>query len=101
MATTAVRRYNKTSAPSEDSSMREYLDAELRKLTDTLEDLRRGLTLSVVTYTVANLPSAVTSGMGARAFVTDANATTFNSIVAGGGTNKLSVFSDGTNWRIG
>jgi hypothetical protein len=55
------------------------------------------------TYTVATLPSAsgTTAGAGARAFVTDANATTFASIVAGGGANGVPVYSDGTNWRIG
>lgn len=52
-------------------------------------------------YTVATLPSAVTSGSGARAFVSDANATTFASTVAGGGANKVPVYSDGTNWKIG
>ena len=52
-------------------------------------------------YTVATLPSAVTSGTGARAFVSDANATTFASTVAGGGANKVPVYSDGTNWKIG
>jgi hypothetical protein len=52
-------------------------------------------------YTVATLPSAATSGMGARAFVSDANATTFASTVAGGGANAVPVYSDGTNWKIG
>ena len=52
-------------------------------------------------YTVATLPSAVTAGAGARAFVSDANATTFASTVAGGGANKVPVYSDGTNWKIG
>lgn len=51
------------------------------------------------TYTVATLPAATT--VGNRAFVTDATSTTFNSIVAGGSTNKVPVFADGTNWRIG
>lgn len=51
--------------------------------------------------TVAGLPSASTAGSGARAFVTDANATTFLSTVAGGGANKVPVVSDGTNWLIG
>lgn len=51
--------------------------------------------------TVAGLPSAATAGMGARAFVTDANATTFLSTVVGGGANKVPVVSDGTNWLIG
>jgi len=52
-------------------------------------------------YTVATLPSASTAGAGARAFVTDATATTFASVVAGGGANKVPVVSDGTNWIIG
>ena len=58
-------------------------------------------TISFTVYTVATLPSAVTLGAGTRAFVSDANATTFASIVAGGGSNKVPVYSDGTNWRIG
>jgi hypothetical protein len=53
------------------------------------------------TSTVAGLPSASTVGAGARSFVTDANATTFASVVAGGGSNGVPVYSDGTNWRIG
>jgi hypothetical protein len=51
--------------------------------------------------TVSGLPSAATAGTGARAFVTDATATTFASTVAGGGSNKVPVYSDGTNWKIG
>lgn len=51
--------------------------------------------------TVAGLTPAATAGAGARSFVTDANATTFASIVAGGGANGVPVYSDGTNWRIG
>ena len=49
---------------------------------------------------VASLPSAATVGAGARSFVTDANATTFMSTVAGGGANKVPVVSDGANWKI-
>ena len=52
-------------------------------------------------YTVNTLPSASTVGAGSRAFVTDANATTFHSTVASGGANKVSVISDGTIWLIG
>lgn len=51
--------------------------------------------------TVANLPSAAREGAGARAFVTDATATTFLSVVVGGAANKVPVVSDGTNWLIG
>ena len=50
--------------------------------------------------TVATLP-AVTGLSGSRSFVSDASATTFASIVAGSGSNKVPVYCDGTNWRIG
>lgn len=58
-------------------------------------------TLLTTPTTVALLPSAVTLGVGTRAFVTDATATTFASTVSGGGSNKVPVYSDGTNWKIG
>lgn len=51
--------------------------------------------------TVGALPSAATAGAGARAFVTDSNSTTFHATVAAGGSNKVPVVSDGTNWLIG
>lgn len=53
--------------------------------------------------TVADLPSAGSSraGAGARHFVTDATSTTFGSVVVGGGSESVPVYSDGTNWRIG
>lgn len=57
--------------------------------------------VKTLSTTVASLPSASTSGAGARAFVTDANATTFLSTVAGGGSNAVPVVSNGTNWLIG
>jgi hypothetical protein len=50
---------------------------------------------------VASLTAAATAGKGARSFVNDATATTFASVVAGGGANAVPVYSDGTNWRIG
>jgi|TARA_R110000851_G_scaffold252844_1_gene405312 hypothetical protein len=53
------------------------------------------------TTSVVSLPVAGTAGAGARHFVTDANATTFASVVVGGGANGVPVYSDGTNWRIG
>ena len=53
------------------------------------------------TYTVATLPSAVTSGVGATSFVTDALAPAFGGTVAGGGAVAMPVYSDGTNWKVG
>ncbi len=52
-------------------------------------------------YTVATLPSASTSGVGARSFVTDALAPNFNVTVVTGGAVAVPVFSDGTNWKVG
>ena len=56
---------------------------------------------ALTNYTVATLPSAVTSGKGARSFVTDALAPTFGSTVAAGGAVATPVYSDGTNWKVG
>jgi hypothetical protein len=52
-------------------------------------------------YLVADLPITAATSVGARAFVTNSSVTTFNTIVAGGGANKVPVFFDGTNWRVG
>ena len=56
---------------------------------------------ALTNYTVATLPSAVTSGKGSRSFVTDALLPTFGSTVAGGGAVATPVYSDGTNWKVG
>jgi len=56
---------------------------------------------ALTNYTVATLPSAVTSGKGARSFVTDALLPTFGSTVAAGGAVAVPVYSDGTNWKVG
>lgn len=52
-------------------------------------------------YTVTTLPSAATSGKGARAFVTDALAPAFGATVVTGGAVAVPVYSDGTNWKVG
>jgi hypothetical protein len=56
---------------------------------------------ALTNYTVATLPSAVTSGKGSRSFVTDALLPTFGSTIAGGGAVATPVYSDGTNWKVG
>jgi len=57
--------------------------------------------LKLQTYTVATLPSASTSGVGAKSFVTDALAPAFGATVASGGAVAVPVYSDGTNWKVG
>lgn len=51
--------------------------------------------------TVAHLPTSPAVTGGERAVVSDATATTFASIVAGGGSNMVPVLFNGTNWIIG
>jgi hypothetical protein len=63
---------------------------------DGLEVFNR-LTLPI--SAVGSLPSAAASE-GAIAYVNDATATTRLSVAAGGGSNKVLVFSDGANWLI-
>ncbi|AMV30873.1 hypothetical protein VN12_19720 [Pirellula sp. SH-Sr6A] len=58
-----------------------------------------GATFSVGTYTVATLPNA-SSNAGREAQVTDSSVTTYRSNVAGGGTSRVKVFSNGLNWLV-
>jgi len=54
--------------------------------------------------TLSGLGSAATAGASARGFITDSNAAAsgnFGAVAAGGGSNKVPVYSDGTDWRIG
>jgi hypothetical protein len=51
--------------------------------------------------TVAGLGTCNSGAKGTRGFATDANSTTFLATAAGGGSNKVPVVCDGTNWVIG
>jgi len=72
----------------------------LRQYFNTIDNLAAQFCLSGV-YEVATLPGASTLGAGARAFVIDSSVTTFGTTVAGGGTGKVPVYSDGTDWKVG
>jgi hypothetical protein len=72
------------------------------KIDSTFSQLQTSDVLpSLTNYTVATLPSAATSGVGARSFVTDAVAPVFGGAVSGGGSVATPVYSDGTNWKVG
>ena len=67
-----------------------------------LDQLKTDTIIPALTnYTVATLPSAVTSGKGARSFVTDALLPTFGSTVTAGCAVATPVYSDGTDWKVG
>lgn len=57
--------------------------------------------LRTLPMTFASLQTAASVGNGGRAFITDGALTVFNTTAAGGGTNNVPVFSDGTQWRYG
>jgi hypothetical protein len=81
-------------------------------------DARRSSITTLISYVEANftavvaqtvqtipvrfdqLPNAV-GNAGARAFITDGSTATFAATVAGGGANKVPIYSDGTNWKVG
>jgi len=72
------------------------------RLDSILKQLQTSTSIpALTTYTVSTLPSAVTAGVGAQSFVTDATAPTFGSAVVGGGAVATPVYSDGTNWMVG
>jgi hypothetical protein len=71
------------------------------QLNNALNVIINNYTVGTTVYTVATLPSAVTSGAGTRTFVSDSSVTTFNTTVASGGANTVPVFSNGTNWKVG
>jgi hypothetical protein len=58
------------------------------------------MSVQTTPVTYVQLPAAV-GNAGARAFITDGSTTTFNATVAGGGANKVPIFSDGTVWKVG
>jgi len=72
------------------------IEEVIRNTEVNFNDLLRSM--FVPTCLVSELPTAT---VGVRGFVTDANATTFASAVAGGGSNGVPVYNDGTIWRIG
>ena len=94
-------------APNLPLAPNEYERRYFDQLTNTMRlyfnqiDKILGQLKANVPVTVANLPSAVTSGVGTRAFVTDSSVSTFGTTVAGGGSTKVPVYSDGTNWKVG
>lgn len=83
-----------------DRQYHDTLNNILRQYFSTIDNLVAGFCLSGV-YEVATLPGAAQLGVGARAFVIDSSVSTFGTTVAGGGSIKVPVYSDGTDWKVG
>ena len=110
---TSETELSKIAAPSLPLATTEYdrqyqdqLNNVLRLYFNRLDNLLAQLVASGVippttSYTVATLPSAATSGAGARSFVTDALAPAFGATVVTGGAVAVPVYSDGTVWKVG
>ena len=83
-----------------DRGYQDTLNNILRQYFATIDNLAAQFCLSGV-FTVATLPDAASLGAGARAFVIDSSVSTFGTTVAGGGSDKVPVYSDGTDWKVG
>ena len=94
----APTEYNRQYADQLNNVLRLYFN----RIDSILDQLKTDAIIPALTnYTVATLPSAVTSGKGARSFVTDALAPVFGATVVTGGAVAVPVYSDGTNWKVG
>ena len=110
---TSEYELNKVAAPNLPLATPEYSQQYIDQLNNVLrlyfnridalntQLMASGVVPPLTNYTVATLPSAVTSGKGARSFVTDALAPTFGATVVTGGAVAVPVYSDGTNWKVG
>lgn len=76
-------------------------NADTRSITERVNRLIRFFNVATNPVLVADLPSAVTEGFGARALVTDADTPVLGDVVVGGGAVQAGVISDGTDWRVG
>jgi len=70
--------------------------AVIRAITGGAITLSRPLVLP--SYTVASLPTCNTKLKGGMAYVTDAAAPTYNSVLTGGGSIAVPVFCSGVGW---
>lgn len=111
--------FNITTAATNRSCLKSYVNLELcpgslggggtyveinNGTAGTYRDLKlRDMTASGMicagTYTVGTLPSAAANAYK-FATVSDSSVTTFGSTVAGGGSSKVQVYSNGTNWTV-
>jgi hypothetical protein len=104
---TSENLINRVVAPRLPNATQQYDPRYLDQLNNTLRlyfnqiDAILGQLTANAPLTVATLPSAATAGVGSRAFVTDSSVSTFGTTVAGGGSTKVPVYSDGTNWKVG
>ena len=76
-------------------------NADIRTIAERVNRLIRFFNVATNPVAVADLPSAVTEGIGARALVTDADTPVLGDVVVGGGAVQAGVISDGTDWRVG
>lgn len=90
----------RSSPPGSSGSGQNALTPNLTLKGDAAKSVQAHGPVTFPSYAVSALPAAA-SYPYARVFVTDATAPAFGSTVAGGGSAKTPVWSDGTNWIVG
>lgn len=73
----------------------------LRLYFNQIDNLLGQIVTAQTPLTVTNLPTPSPELTGSRSFVTDSTTATFAAVVSGGGANRVPVYCDGTNWRVG
>jgi hypothetical protein len=103
IAPPALPLASSTYSPEYQDQLNKVLRLYFNRLNSVVGQLNstEGVIPATTVYTVATLPSAATSGSGARAFVSNALSPTFGATVVGGGAVSVPVYSDGTNWKVG
>ena len=104
---TTTQELSQVAAPNLPLAPQEYNPRYIDQLNNVLRlyfnqrDKIIGQLQANVPMVVADLPNAADVGVGSRAFVTNSSVSTFGTTVAGGGSTKVPVYSDGTNWKVG
>jgi hypothetical protein len=94
---------NKTYVPgnypqmSGSGGLRKYIQAQLQQVSLSLNALNAQANTSPTVY--SDLPAPAASNVGNIRCITDSTVTTGN-VTVGGGTNKVLVWSNGTNWKV-
>ena len=67
---------------------------------DVMNSVVLNTALKLKKVTAAQLPTCVSGNEGTLYAVSDANSATFNATVAGGGSNHVMAYCNGTNWTV-
>lgn len=90
--------YTPTTFPQLDGGVQLYITNQLKQISAALKAQSNQPFTAATTY--ANLPAASQALRGTIRSITDSNTATLGAIAAGGGTNAVLVWCNGTHWTV-